>query len=626
MYAFTKLAIQCLGLQPPEEVKISAFRFAALVLLGTTLNFVSPIKVFAQEALVTGTTNELELGRKIYVDGVLPSGEPLTGTRYGNRTISGATAACVTCHRPSGMGQVEGDIIVPPITGNYLYATRKDKRFAVMDPRVSKLLNQVHDPYNETTLAEAINHGKNNSGREMTVAMPRYDLSATDLKLLTAYLNKLSAEWSPGVTAERIRFATVIAPDVEPAERQVMIDMVKTIGHQKNGSTETGFRAHGRHHMTSAAEMILGTERNWDLDIWELKGAPETWGEQLAEYYRKQPVFALVSGLSNSTWQPVDDFCNREHVPCWLPSVDLPPKNQSTYALYFSAGVLLEADVLSRHLIEGKAKPKRLIQIYRDDVVGQAASQELAHGLEGTSIKVENRALDSGTPLADALHKVMTKINSGDVVMFWLPKTELAELANAKPLPGVKNYFSGTLAKSGYEALSVKWKKKSHLIYLYELPEKRAANLNYFHVWMNLIKQPIINEAMQSEVFFSFNYLTDTISEMLDNLYRDYLIERAETMINKREGSKAEQETRDRLFLGKGNDLIYKHGQFTAAEDVRINIPKQVKASDKSFGTTMYPNLSLGPGQRFASKGGYILGFSGLKGEKLIDESGWIVP
>ena len=420
MYAFTKLAIQCLGLQPPEEVKISAFRFAALVLLGTTLNFVSPIKVFAQEALVTGTANELELGRKIYVDGVLPSGEPLTGTRYGNRTISGATAACVTCHRPSGMGQVEGDIIVPPITGNYLYATRKDKRFAVMDPRVSKLLNQVHDPYNETTLAEAINHGKNNSGREMTVAMPRYDLSATDLKLLTAYLNKLSAEWSPGVTAERIRFATVIAPDVDPAERQVMIDMVKTIGHQKNGSTETGFRAHGRHHMTSAAEMILGTERNWDLDIWELKGAPETWGEQLAEYYRKQPVFALVSGLSNSTWQPVDDFCNREHVPCWLPSVDLPPKNQSTYALYFSAGVLLEADVLSRHLIEGKAKPKRLIQIYRDDVVGQAASQELAHGLEGTSIKVENRALDSGTPLADALHKVMAKINSGDVVMFWM--------------------------------------------------------------------------------------------------------------------------------------------------------------------------------------------------------------
>jgi hypothetical protein len=524
------------------------------------------------------------------------------------------------------MGQVEGDIIVPPITGNYLFATGKEKRFAVMDPRVSKLLNQAHDPYNESTLVDAINHGKNNSGREMTVAMPRYDLSATDLKLLTDYLKQLSAEWSPGVTAERIRFATVIAPDVDPAERQVMIDMIKIIGHQKNGSTETGFRAHGRHHMTSAAEMILGTERNWDLDIWELKGAPETWEKQLQEYYHQQPVFALVSGLSNTTWQPVDDFCNREHVPCWLPSVDLPAKNQTTYALYFSPGVLLEADVLSHHLTESKAKPKRIIQIYRDDVVGQAASQEMAHRLDGTSIKVENRALNDSLPFADAIQKSMTKINSGDAVMFWLRKTDLTELAKVKPLSGVKKYFSGTLANSGYESLSTQWKKNSHLIYLYELPENRPANLNYFHVWMNLIKLPIINEAMQSEVFFSFNYLTDTISEMLDNLYRDYLIERAETMINKREGIKAEQETRDRLFLGKGNDLIYKHGQYTAAEDVRINIPKQVKASDKSFGTTMYPNLSLGPGQRFASKGGYILGFSGMNGEKLIDESGWIVP
>jgi cytochrome c553 len=602
-------------------------------LLGVSLNLISSIKVFAQDAVVPATaavvpatSEELELGRKIYVEGRLPSGESLIGTRFGSTKVTGAAAACVTCHRPSGMGQVEGDIIVPPITGNYLYATRKDKRIAVMDPRVSKFMNQAHDPYTDMALAEAINNGKNNSGREMTVAMPRYDLSAADLRLLTSYLNQLSAEWSPGVTGERIRFATVIAPDVDPAERQVIMEMVKIIAHQKNGSTDTKSSAHGRHHMTSAAEMMLGTERNWDLDIWELKGSPETWGDQLAEFYRKQPVFALVSGLSNSTWQPVDDFCNREHVPCWFPSVDLPVKNQSPYALYFSAGVLLEADVLSRHLKDGKTLPKRVIQVYRDDVIGHAASQELMRGLEGTGVKVENRSLDSNLSIADSLRKSLAKVKSGDAVMYWLQKNDLAELAKVKPLPGVKNYFSETLAKSGYESLSVKWKNSSHLVYLYELPEKRAANLNYFHVWMNLSKLPLVNEAMQSEVFFSFNYLTDTISEMLDNLYRDYLIERAETMINKREGSKAEQETRDRLYLGKGNDLVKKHGQFTAAEDVRINIPSQVKASDKSNGTTMYPNLSLGPGQRFASKGGYVLGFSGSHAEKLIDESGWIVP
>ncbi len=143
-------------------------------------------------------------------------------------------------------------------------------------------------------------------------------------------------------------------------------------------------QGHTRHHMTSAAEFVLGTERTWDLDIWELQGAPETWGEQLAEHYRKQPVFALISGVSTSTWQPVHDFCEQEKVPCWFPSVDLPVKTPSQYSFYFSGGVTLEANVLARHLLDSDALPKRLIQIFRDDSVGRAASQELAHALEGS--------------------------------------------------------------------------------------------------------------------------------------------------------------------------------------------------------------------------------------------------
>jgi hypothetical protein len=395
---------------------------------------------------------------------------------------------------------------------------------------------------------------------------------------------------------------------------------------QKNGSTETASSAHGRRHMTSAAELVLGTERFWDLDIWELQGASDTWGEQLAAHYRSQPVFALISGLSNSTWQPVHDFCDHEHIPCWFPTVDLPVKTQSTYDFYFSGGVLLEANVIAHQLTVDNKSPKRVVQIFRDDVVGRSASQELTHALESTVIKVESRALVEGGSPVDSLRVALTKLNAGDAVMFWLRENDIKALDKIKPVTGVNYFFSEKLANTEQVPLTDKWKKSSHLVYLYQLPEKRLANLSYLHSWLNSRKLPMVDEALQSEVFFAFNYLTDTTSEMLNNLYRDYLVERAETMINKREGSKAEQETRDRLVLGKSGELIKRHGKLTADENVRIQIPDKFNASDASHGTTLYPNLSLGPNQRFASKGGYVLGFAGKHGEKLIDESGWIVP
>jgi cytochrome c553 len=593
-------------------------------MLAMSCCFSLPAVAMEQEGSAAGAA-DLESGRRIYVEGVLPSGAALTGTRFDSSVVSGAQAACISCHRRSGMGQVEGDLQVPPITGNFLFAPKTEKHLAMMDPRVSKSLNQSHDPYTQASLAEAIIHGRNNRGREMSVAMPRYNLSEADMNALTVYLKQLSAQWSPGVTQNSIRFATVITPDVDPLRRKTMIDMMQMIFRQKNGSTENAARGHSRRHMTSAAEFVLGTERTWDLDVWELQGAPETWGEQLAAHYRSQPVFALISGISASTWQPVHEFCEQQNVPCWFPSVDLPVKAASQYSFYFSGGVMLEADVLARHLLGGETLPKRVIQIFRDETVGRAASQELEHAFSGSPVTVENRILGADSAGSDALRTVLGKQRSGDVVVYWLRQDDVALLGRLRPVRGVANYFSSRLANAEHAALPAAWRSNSHLVYLYELPAKRENNLAYFRAWINMHKFPLVDEAMQSEVFFALNYMTDTSAEMLNNLYRDYLVERAETMMDKREGSKAEQETRDRLYLGQPGDLARKHGEMRAKEEVRLSITGQVDTAI-SHGTTIYPHLSLGPGQRFASKGGYIVRFSDDHSEKLIAESGWIVP
>jgi hypothetical protein len=437
-------------------------------------------------------------------------------------------------------------------------------------------------------------------------------------------LKQLSAQWSPGVSQTSIRFATVITPDVEPARRKVLIDMMRTVFRQKNGSTLVAKRGQTRHHMTSAAELILGTERTWDLDIWELQGAPQTWNEQLAANYRKQPVFALVSGVSNSTWQPVHDFCDREQVPCWFPSVDVPGKDKSQYAFYFSGGVTLESAVLARHLLDQKESPKHVVQIYRDADVGRAAAQSLTQSLAGSAVTIEDRVLSADLAAEDALSQALGSIKPEDSVMFWLRPDDIAALGKITPVAG-KSYFSAVLAKGERAPLPPAWRARSSLVYLYELPENRTKNLDYFHAWLNINKIALVDETMQSEAFFSLNFLTDTLSEMLDNLYRDYLVERGENMLSIREGIKSEQQTRDRVALGRAGDLVRKHGAMTIAEASRIPIRSQDSAV-KSKGTTLYPNLSLGPDQRLASKGGYIVRFSKDSGNDLVAQSDLIVP
>jgi hypothetical protein len=523
------------------------------------------------------------------------------------------------------MGQVEANVHVPPITGNYLFASKNDKRIATMDPHVSKSFNQAHDPYTDATLAAAIRDGINSQGRKMSEAMPRYQLSKVELQSLTAYLKQLSAEWSPGVTDTSIRFATVITPDVDPVRRKVMVDMIRTVFRQKNGSTKIANQGRTRHHMTSAAELILGTERNWELDVWELHGAPDTWSEQLTERYRGNPVFALLSGGSGGTWQPVHDFCDREHVPCWFPSVDVPAKPTSPYAFYFSGGVTLEAAVLASHLREQKAPQLRLVQIYRDDETGRAAVQSLATDLQGLPISLDERIVKPELPAVDALRQALANIKPTDQVMFWLRPDDIEALAKVKPPTG-ESFFSGVLAKGENAPLPASWRMHSSLIYPYELPQNRLKNLEYFHAWLALGKIPLVDEAMQSEVFFSLNFMTDTLAEMLDNLYRDYLVDRAESMLSIREGIKSAQETRDRVALGRAGDLARKHGAMTLDERVRINISGNGGNSNVTRGTTLYPHLSLGPDQRFASKGGYIVRFENDSGHSLVAESPWIVP
>jgi hypothetical protein len=531
-----------------------------------------------------GTAQRMALAQRIYREGVLPSGEPVRAVHPGGGTASGAQAACVMCHRRSGMGTVEGTRVVLPITGQFLYEVRPET-LADLDLRLRRArgpdfdhalgMNRARVPYTDQTLVRAIREGVNAAGDTLGVMMPRYQLSDGEAQLLVDYLKQLSKEWSPGVTQDTIRFATVVTPDVDPVRRKAMLGVLHTFFDIRNTRTRLE-KLRDQPYPGSQYK----TYRSWELQVWDLTGGPENWEAQLAADYQKEPVFALISGASQGVWAPVHEFCEKQGVPCWFPTVDLPVVSDTDYyPVYFSAGVLLEANLLARQLHEEreKGRVKRVIQVRGDDAVSAAAAKTVRRALAGAGILDEERVLRMVDPAA--LREATADLGREDALVFWLHGADVAKLAEV-PAPASAAYFSAILTGGEHAPLPPAWRTLARMVYPFELPDKRRANMAYTYIssWFKKRGLPLVDERVQADAYLACALMAEKLDEMQENLYRDYLMESAEDVISKR------------------------------------------------LATAMYHHLGLGPGQRFASKGGYIVRFAGPDSPRLVAETDWTVP
>ena len=68
---------------------------------------------------------------------------------------------------------------------------------------------------NPKNLIPDVDHAHLDALEELGGLMPRYALGEAELQSLKAYLETLSAQWSPGVDRDTIRIATVVAPGVD---------------------------------------------------------------------------------------------------------------------------------------------------------------------------------------------------------------------------------------------------------------------------------------------------------------------------------------------------------------------------------------------------------------------------
>ncbi|HYK90387.1 MAG TPA: cytochrome C [Acidobacteriota bacterium] len=519
-------------------------------------------------SLVSGKSAAPTIGEIIYRQGITAAGVPVNEDRGSGGISPGANAACVNCHRPSGLGAVEGGILCPPITAKYLF--RRGIRYGQEETHSVSAIRSV---YTDTTLARAIRDGIDPDGRTLKYLMPRYNLDDAAMTSLIAYLKELSSGPVPGTTADTLHFATIVTPDADPVKRKGMLDVLEHFVAAKN--------VFYRHLLPPARDprWMYHIPRKWQLHVWDLAGEPETWGEQLHNRLKSEPVFAVISGLGGKNWEPIHQFCQQESIPCLFPNVDLPVVSESDfYDLYFSKGVLLEAGLIAHqiHDISGTAGIRRIVQVYREGDVGAEAAKALRNEIAAHGLVIIERPLTQRAAGGD-LSAALEKAGAQDALVLWLRADDLRNLPLEPPKsPSV--FVSGLMGGLEGAPIQGAWRGVTSMTYPYELPTRRGALQNYPVMWFNIQHIPLVAEQTQVDTYIACNIVGEILNDMQENFVRDYLIECAEDKLSSR--------------IVNGN----------------------------------YPRLGLAPGQRFASKGGYIVRFAGADGNKLVPEGDWIVP
>ncbi len=510
----------------------------------------------------------------MYLDGVLPEAHSMLAIVQGDVALTGEQVVCGRCHRRSGLGSTEGHDVVPAVIGDILYNPLR------LPTRKPPLAPELRPAYTDDTLKRAIREGIGANGKPLGPLMPRYQLSDGQLDALLAFLKTLNVEPAPGVTDREIHFATIVDASVAPGTRKAFLDVFATFFDQKNRGTrhETNRAEHAPWHEA----WNMQSYRKWVLHIWELDGPPESWRRQLQAHYDEQPVFAVISGVGDGIWQPVHAFCEQSKVPCLFPITDLPVIDERYfYTVYFSRGMALEADAVADHLAVGGRPEAPVVQVYRaGDPRSESAAAALRSRLSGQGGRITDIVLGTPEAVADDFWPSVLARAEGGAAVLWVDAEDLGgALAAEVGLRPERVYLSSTLYGIEPGRIAPEALGRIYVVHAREMPAGMRVLLARSTGWLkaNGIYAPGAPE-VQSNAFFALKIAGEAVQAMRQFYVRDYLLERIEHMM------------------------------------------------DNALYTSVFPRLTLAPGQRFVSKGAYIAQFAAQEGGNLTAVTPWRIP
>jgi len=557
------------------------------ILVALLLAIASTISVYAAQL-----TDKIESpGQRIYRNGVLASGEALQAIVSGDIAVDGRMFTCASCHLRSGLGATEGVIIAPPINGAHLYKALprglpwRGSNFPSADndawasPPPWFDAGYLRPAYNDETLARAIREGISPDGRVLEAAMPRFQLSDEEMAELISYLKQLSASTSPGVSDTTITFATVISENVPKAQRLAMLAVLDGYVASKNAQPR------GQERRAKAGPFYRREEdiayRRFELLHWELHGGPSSWRAQLEAYYDKQPVFALLSGIAEGTWTPIHEFCEDHQLPALFPITERPVISEHDwYTVYFSRGLAQEAEAAARYLHRHNGEDSTVVQVYRDNIDGStlARSFSAVWANMGERTATDIIVAPGQTFGAEQLEQLISQERPA-AVLLWLDATDIERLERSNidsPTPVQLMLASGLLG-SDLSLVPERLRQAILVTYPYSLPEDAKLGTLALKRWLKIRNLPSRDLRIESKMYFLGWMLSGVIGQLRNDFYRDYLLDVVDMML------------------------------------------------DQDYAIAAYPRLSFGPGQRYASKGCYIVRVGSGPDPELIPISDWVV-
>lgn len=264
-------------------------------------------------------TEQERRGKAFYLRGATGSGKEATAV-LNEVEVPASTITCAGCHGADGLGIKEGGITPGNITWQELtkpYGHTHDNQ-------------RKHGPYNEAAFVRAVTAGVDPTGNRLAVAMPRYQMQASDMADLLAYLKRITTDRDPGLTETSIKVGTLLPSKGPSAEAgQAMREMLVSYFDELN-------RRGGLYN------------RKIELTVGEATDDVATTVANARRLIETEKVFALVGGFTAGADKELSALVGEKEVPFIAPTTLFPqigfPLNR--YLFYLHAGMKDQARVL----------------------------------------------------------------------------------------------------------------------------------------------------------------------------------------------------------------------------------------------------------------------------------------